>query len=232
MAKKEKSGKSGKKVHKSGLQTGERAPGSPKAIGPSKRKAQEPTPGLISPRRRQRAGEAPLPLPAAAPIVTPDPLVASARTPATPSSAPTTALITSLAALANRSGLLVDARIRASGLRSAELSVYALLAAGQKLTPGDVVEATGLAATTISSLIRRAESRGDLERTPNPRDARSSFLVLTDTGRFRYTEALVYLDPLVRDLKLAGVPTGTQVVSALGVLRRWVDAMGAADPRI
>jgi len=222
MAKKSKSDKSGKKSVKPVRQTGDAPETEPRAA--SRQTESGSAEAIISPRRRQRAGEAapPLPPPASLPIQDAGP--ASARVSAT---APTTALITGLTALANRSALVVDGRVRAAGLRTADLSVYALLALGPKLTPGDIAESTGMAATTVSSLLRRAEERGDVERTPNPRDARSSFLVLTDSGRFRFTEALVYLDPLVRELKQAGVPTGTQVVSALGVLRRWVDAMGS-----
>jgi len=216
MTKKAKSGKSDKKKGKVGgsptLRTSEVAH-TTRATG---------TEPVISPRRRQRAGEAMAPVAGPGAPAAPDPAPSVA-----PSTAPTTALITNLTSIANRSTLAVDARVRASGLRTPELSVYALLADGQRLTPGEISEATGLAPTTVSSLLRRAEQRGDIARVPHPRDARSYHLLLTDSGRFRYTEALVYLDPLVRSLRQPGVPTGTQVVSALALLRRWVDAMDA-----
>ena len=63
-----------------------------------------------------------------------------------------------------------------------EFAMYGLISDLAPLTAADLVRATGLPATTVSSLVRRCESRGELIRSDNPEDARSSLLELTAAG--------------------------------------------------
>lgn len=63
-----------------------------------------------------------------------------------------------------------------------EFAMYGLIADLAPITSADLVRATGLSPTTVSSLVRRCEARGELIRTENPEDARSSLLQLTRAG--------------------------------------------------
>lgn len=71
-----------------------------------------------------------------------------------------------------------------------EFALYGLIADLGPLTSSDLVRATGMSPTTISGLVRRGESRGYLERTPNPDDARSMHLKLTEHGYDVYTRVV------------------------------------------
>jgi DNA-binding MarR family transcriptional regulator len=63
-----------------------------------------------------------------------------------------------------------------------EFAMYGLISDLAPITSADLVRATGLSPTTVSSLVRRCEARGELKRTDNPEDARSSLLQLTPAG--------------------------------------------------
>jgi DNA-binding MarR family transcriptional regulator len=63
-----------------------------------------------------------------------------------------------------------------------EFAMYGLISDLAPITSADLVRATGLSPTTVSSLVRRCEARGELIRTDNPEDARSSLLQLTPAG--------------------------------------------------
>jgi DNA-binding MarR family transcriptional regulator len=63
-----------------------------------------------------------------------------------------------------------------------EFAMYGLISDLAPITSADLVRATGLSPTTVSSLVRRCEARGELKRTDNPEDARSSLLQLTPVG--------------------------------------------------
>jgi DNA-binding MarR family transcriptional regulator len=60
--------------------------------------------------------------------------------------------------------------------------MYGLISDLAPITSAHLVRATGLSPTTVSSLVRRCEARGELIRTDNPEDARSSLLQLTPAG--------------------------------------------------
>lgn len=63
-----------------------------------------------------------------------------------------------------------------------EFATYGLISDLAPITSADLVRATGLSPTTVSSLVRRCEARGELVRTDNPDDARSALLELTSEG--------------------------------------------------
>lgn len=63
-----------------------------------------------------------------------------------------------------------------------EFAAYGLISDLAPITSADLVRATGLSPTTVSSLVRRGEARGELVRTENPDDARSALLELTSEG--------------------------------------------------
>src|SRR4051794_41624551 len=67
---------------------------------------------------------------------------------------------------------LVDRAVLGSGLTGDEFAIYSLLVAGP-ITPTELATWMAAPPTTISSFIKRLESRGHLAREPNPRDGRS-----------------------------------------------------------
>jgi DNA-binding MarR family transcriptional regulator len=71
-----------------------------------------------------------------------------------------------------------------------EFALYGLIADLGPLTSSDLVRATGMSPTTLSGLVRRCESRGEVERTPNPHDARSMHLSLTPRGYEVYAQVV------------------------------------------
>lgn len=77
---------------------------------------------------------------------------------------------------------LISQTLEDSLLSVDEFAMYGLISDLAPITSADLVRATGLSPTTISSMVRRCEARGELERQENPVDARSSLLVLTDKG--------------------------------------------------
>lgn len=84
-----------------------------------------------------------------------------------------------LGSLAER---LVAEILDGSVLSVDEFAMYGLISDLAPITSADLVRATGRSPTTISSLVRRCEARGEVVRTNNPNDARSSFLELTPAG--------------------------------------------------
>ncbi len=77
---------------------------------------------------------------------------------------------------------MVSEMLGESNLSVDEFAMYGLITDLSPITAADLVRATGLPPTTVSSIVNRCERRGELVRTPNPLDARSSLLELTPAG--------------------------------------------------
>lgn len=90
---------------------------------------------------------------------------------------------------------LVDALVRTSFVTTAvltriasdhDLSLTQIRVLGilrdRELSMGDLAAYLGLDKSTISGLVGRAEARGLLRRTPNPRDGRGTYVTLTEEG--------------------------------------------------
>ena len=78
---------------------------------------------------------------------------------------------------------LVDAELDDLGLSPAETNVVACLSAADPPTIRRLSQATAQPPSTLTGLLDRLERRGLVERRPNPRDRRSTLVVLTDGGR-------------------------------------------------
>lgn len=78
---------------------------------------------------------------------------------------------------------LVDAELADLGLSAAETNVLAAVSDAEAPTIRRVGEATAHPPSTVTGLLDRLERRGLLERRPNPRDRRSTLVVLTPVGR-------------------------------------------------
>jgi DNA-binding MarR family transcriptional regulator len=77
---------------------------------------------------------------------------------------------------------LVDAELGDLGLSPAETNVLACLSAADPPTVRQVSDATAQPPSTLTGLLDRLERRGLVERRPNPRDRRSTLVVLTPAG--------------------------------------------------
>jgi DNA-binding MarR family transcriptional regulator len=78
---------------------------------------------------------------------------------------------------------LVDAELADLGLSPAETNVLACLSASEPPTIRQVSRATAQPPSTLTGLLDRLERRGLVERRANPRDRRSTLVVLTAGGR-------------------------------------------------
>ena len=78
---------------------------------------------------------------------------------------------------------LLDDVLRASGLDADEFAVYSVLASGDGMTPTELAHWMAAPPTTVSSYVKRFETRGHVRRVPNPEDRRSYRLRLTAAGR-------------------------------------------------
>jgi DNA-binding MarR family transcriptional regulator len=79
-------------------------------------------------------------------------------------------------------GRLLDDALRPLGLSGDEFGLYSLIYSFGPVTPTHISRWTGMAPTTVSSMTRRIASRGHLANGPNPDDARSLLLALSDDG--------------------------------------------------
>jgi DNA-binding MarR family transcriptional regulator len=118
---------------------------------------------------------------------------------------------------------LVDAELGDLGLSPAETNVLACLNDAEAPTIRQVSDATAQPPSTLTGLLDRLERRGLVERRPNPRDRRSTLVVLTPGGREaagRVAAAFRRVEARIPETARAGV---------VGLLAEIEDALG--DPR-
>jgi DNA-binding MarR family transcriptional regulator len=77
---------------------------------------------------------------------------------------------------------LLDDALRDLAITADEFGLYSLLYELGPTTPTQIARWTGMAPTTVSGMVRRLTARGHVAPMPNPRDARSRLLGLTDDG--------------------------------------------------
>lgn len=77
---------------------------------------------------------------------------------------------------------LLDEALRDLAVTADEFGLYSLLYELGPTTPTQIARWTGMAPTTVSGMARRLSARGHLTHLPNPDDARSRLLALTDDG--------------------------------------------------
>jgi DNA-binding MarR family transcriptional regulator len=95
------------------------------------------------------------------------------------------------------------------------------------VTATDLARLTGLAPTTVSSALRRAMERDDVVKDRHPRDGRAADLRLTDSGRRRWADACVHLEPLLQRFNARGTQSTDRVHAAADVVGSWVDGVTA-----
>ena len=85
---------------------------------------------------------------------------------------------------------LVAEELAGGSLSVDEFALYGLVSDLGPVTATQLAQWTGMSATTLSAILRRCQARGELTRTPNAADRRSTFVELTDQGRQVYRAAL------------------------------------------
>lgn len=83
----------------------------------------------------------------------------------------------------------VEARLSDVGLSLAKLAaLHHLTAAGESLPLGQLADRLACVKSNVTQLVDRLEADGLVNRTGDPNDRRSRLAVLTDAGRFAYTQ--------------------------------------------
>ncbi len=91
----------------------------------------------------------------------------------------------------------LDAALAASGLTADEFAIYSVLVGANGMTPGELARWMAAPLTSMSSYIKRFESRGHIRRVPNPDDGRSYRIQLTTTGRSAHRTAAKLFQPVL-----------------------------------
>ena len=92
-------------------------------------------------------------------------------------------------ALANATHALVDDALTGSGLTAHEFALYSVLKAPGGRTPTEIALALQIPRTTVSSIVRKLEERGHVQRDPDPNDRRSYRVNLSPEGRSTHQRA-------------------------------------------
>jgi DNA-binding MarR family transcriptional regulator len=108
---------------------------------------------------------------------------------------------------------LLDDALRPLGLTGDEFGLYSLIYSFGPATPTQISRWTGMAPTTVSGMVRRITTRGHATHAPNPDDARSRLLRLSDDGLRVTAEAATLLAGILPRLHSA-LDTGPAAVRA------------------
>ncbi len=91
-------------------------------------------------------------------------------------------LLLRLVAAHQRMAQLVEQELAVDGVAGDGYAVLSLIGVRGSVRLTELAAALGLPLTTASDVVRRLETRGDVRRTPNPGDGRSSLFELTAAG--------------------------------------------------
>jgi DNA-binding MarR family transcriptional regulator len=97
--------------------------------------------------------------------------------------------------LSRAAGSFLDEVLAPAGLTADEFGVYSILADAGDMTPTELARWMAAPPTTVSSYVKRFESRGHVERSSNPRDSRSFRMRLTTAGRQAHHQAAALFGP-------------------------------------
>jgi MarR family transcriptional regulator, 2-MHQ and catechol-resistance regulon repressor len=80
------------------------------------------------------------------------------------------------------SSAIIRGELEAAGVAAEEYNLVSFVGFLQPVTPTDLGRACGITRTTLRDAIARSIERGHLDQVPNPDDARSHLLRLTQSG--------------------------------------------------
>lgn len=124
---------------------------------------------------------------------------------------------------------LVDSTLGPAGLSGDEYALYSMLAASTALSPTELARWMAAPPTTVSSYIKRLETRGHIERVPNPEDKRSYRIRLTAEGNAVHASAIKLFAPLHAQVQAALGPAEPDVRNTLLALRAVLDNLRATS---
>jgi DNA-binding MarR family transcriptional regulator len=125
---------------------------------------------------------------------------------------------------------LLDEALEPSGLTADEFAVYSVLRRAP-LTPTALARWMAAPLTTVSSYIKRFETRGHVARVANPGDGRSYQVALTEQGVRAHADAGARFLPVLHRVEQSLGPASS-VQDALAALRHALDlarSMSVAD---
>jgi DNA-binding MarR family transcriptional regulator len=93
------------------------------------------------------------------------------------------AIVNELAVAARYGWELAAIELRAAGVDPEEYGPLSFVGTLQPVTRTTLAQATGMRRTTLRDMLRRLIDRGHVREEPNPRDGRSTLLVLTPAGQ-------------------------------------------------
>jgi DNA-binding MarR family transcriptional regulator len=91
---------------------------------------------------------------------------------------------------------LLDTALRAVNVSADEFAIYSILNKAPGITPSELARWMAAPATTVSSYLKRLETRGHLIRLAHPQDRRSYRLALSDSGELKYQAAKALFAPV------------------------------------
>jgi DNA-binding MarR family transcriptional regulator len=118
---------------------------------------------------------------------------------------------------------LVGSVLAPAGLDGDEFAIYSVLMAAPSITPTELARWMAAPPTTVSSYVKRFESRGHVEREPNPLDRRSYRIKLTPAGRRAHKAAAKLFTPVRARVEEGLGSRSDEVREALLLLRSVLD---------
>jgi DNA-binding MarR family transcriptional regulator len=118
---------------------------------------------------------------------------------------------------------LLDEALEPAGLTADEFAVYSVLGRAP-LTPTALAEWMAAPLTTVSSYVKRFETRGHVARVANPDDGRSYRVTLTAQGVLAHADAGARFLPVLHRVEQS-LGSSSSVQDALAALR---EALGTA----
>ena len=115
---------------------------------------------------------------------------------------------------------VLDTALAASGLTADEFAIYSVLTSTDAMTPSELARWMAAPLTSMSSFIKRFESRGHITRVANPDDGRSYQLQLTAAGRGAHRAAAKLFQPVLDLVERSLDQPASRVRDALQSLHR------------
>ena len=119
---------------------------------------------------------------------------------------------------------VLDSALAPSGLTADEFAIYSVLTSTDAMTPSELARWMAAPLTSMSSYIKRFESRGHVTRVANPDDGRSYRLQLTAAGRAAHRAAGKLFQPVLDDVESSLDLSAPTVRNALQALHRGLSA--------
>ncbi len=120
--------------------------------------------------------------------------------------------------VANSTRALLDEALRPSGLSGEEFALYSAIRRDGSITPTRLAALMALPPTTVSSIVVRLERRNHVRRAPDPKDARSYRIELTQPGQAAHGRAAKLFAPVLAEVEAALKLPIADALSALAAI--------------